>query len=142
LATAISSNYGLEETRHRNAPHGISMSEQQNTQSVDPASELRLPRREPRGGLPAVIEQAPQPQRRSRPRVVVLALVLLISGAVGVGWSWWRHHQMQLPPGIAYGNGLVHVRLRQDVAAVGKLLILLSHKIRDRVFSLADNRKM
>ena len=81
------------------------MSEQQNTQSVDPASELRLPPREPRGGLPAVIEHAPQPQRRARPRVVVLALVLLISGAVGVGWSWWRHHQMQLPPGIAYGNG-------------------------------------
>jgi HlyD family secretion protein len=32
-------------------------------------------------------------------------LVLLISGAVGIGWSWWRHHQTQLPPGIAYGNG-------------------------------------
>lgn len=81
------------------------MSEQQNTQSVDPASELRLPPCRPGGGLPAVIAHAPQPQRRSRLGVAVLALVLLISGAVDVGWSWWRHNQMQLPPGIAYGNG-------------------------------------
>jgi HlyD family secretion protein len=34
-----------------------------------------------------------------------LALTLLISSAAGIGWSWWRHHQMQLPAGIAYGNG-------------------------------------
>jgi hypothetical protein len=37
------------------------MSEQK-TQRVDPAFELR-PRREMRGGLPAVIEHVPQPQR-------------------------------------------------------------------------------
>ena len=80
------------------------MSEQQNTQSVDPASQLRLPPLEPRGGLPAVIEHAAQPRRR-RAWATVMALILLVSGAAGIGWSWWRHHQMQLPPGIAYGNG-------------------------------------
>jgi len=78
---------------------------EQKTQRRDPGVQLKPLPREPRGGLPAVIEHGPQPQRRWRPRVAVLALVLLISGAVGISWSWWRHHQMQLPPGIAYGNG-------------------------------------
>jgi HlyD family secretion protein len=79
------------------------MSEQK-TQRVDRAFELR-PRREMRGGLPAVIEHAPQPRRRWRLRVKVMALILLVSGAVGIGWFWWQHHQLRLPPGIAWGNG-------------------------------------
>jgi HlyD family secretion protein len=101
------------------------MSEQK-TQSADPASELSLPPREPRGGLPAVIEQAPQPQRRWRPRVAVLALALLISGAVGIGWSWWRHHQMQLPTGIAYGNGRLEAdAIDIDTKFAGRIAKLL-----------------
>jgi hypothetical protein len=30
-----------------------------------------------------------------------MALILLVSSAAGIGWSWWRHHQMQLPAGFA-----------------------------------------
>ena len=68
---------------------------EQNKQRVDPAFELR----------PAVIEHAPQPRRRRwRPRVTIMVFILLVSGAAGIGWSWWRHHQMQ-PAGFAYGNG-------------------------------------
>lgn len=75
------------------------------TQSRDPGIELRAPPHEQRGGLPAVIEQAPRRQRRWKLRVAVLASILLIDVATGIGWSWWWHHQRQLPPGIAYGNG-------------------------------------
>jgi hypothetical protein len=39
-----------------------------------------------------------------------MSLILLVSGGAGIGWSWWRHHQMQLPPGIAYGQWSVRTR--------------------------------
>jgi len=86
------------------------MSEQK-TQSRDPGLELRTPPHEQRGGLPAVVEQAPpRPQRRWRPRVVVLFLLLMIGAGAGIGWLWWQQHQMRLPSGIASGNG----RLESD----------------------------
>jgi HlyD family secretion protein len=100
------------------------MSEQK-TQRVDPAFELRPPR-EPSGGLPAVIEHAPQPPRRRTLGVTVMALVLLISGAVGIGWSWWRHHQMQLPDGFAYGNGRLEAdAIDIDTKFAGRIAKLL-----------------
>jgi multidrug efflux pump subunit AcrA (membrane-fusion protein) len=34
-----------------------------------------------------------------------MALILLVSGAASIGWFWWQHHQLRLPPGIAWGNG-------------------------------------
>lgn len=40
---------------------------------------------------------------------MVIALLLMIS-AGGIGWLWWHQHQMELPPGIASGNG----RLESD----------------------------
>src|SRR6516225_1324833 len=76
----------------------------QKTERVDPAFESR-PLPETRGGLPVVIEHAPTPKRHSRPRVTAVALIFLVGSMAGIGWSWWRHHQTQLPPGIAYGNG-------------------------------------
>lgn len=83
----------------------------QKTQSGDPDVELSAPRQEERGRLPAVIEQAPpRPQRQWRPRVALLALLLLIGTGAGAGWVWWHQRQMQLPPGIASGNG----RLESD----------------------------
>jgi HlyD family secretion protein len=100
------------------------MSEQK-TQRVDPAFELRPPR-ETRGGLPAVIEHAPQPRRWWRLRVTVLALILLVSGAAGIGWSWWRNHQMQLPPGFAYGNGRLEAdAIDIDTKFAGRIAKLL-----------------
>lgn len=78
---------------------------EQKTESRHPGAELRPPPHEQRGGLPAVIEQASPRQRRWRLGIEILALVLLISSAAGIGWSWWRHLQAQLPPGIAYSNG-------------------------------------
>ena len=76
------------------------------TQSRDPGIELRGPPQEQQSGLPAVIEPAPpRPQWRRRPRGVFLALLLLIGAGAGIGWFWWQHHQLQLPPGIAWGNG-------------------------------------
>jgi HlyD family secretion protein len=86
------------------------MSEQK-TQSRGPGIELSAAQQEERGRLPAVIERAPpRPQRRWRPRVALLALVLLIGAGAGAGWVWWHQRQMQLPPGIASGNG----RLESD----------------------------
>ena len=76
------------------------------TQSRDPGIELRGPPQEQQSGLPAVIEPAPlRPQWRRRPRGVFLALLLLIGAGAGIGWFWWQHHQLQLPPGIAWSNG-------------------------------------
>ena len=78
----------------------------QKTQNRDPGVELRAPPDEQRGGLPAVVEQAPpRPPQRLRPRVAVIALLLLIGAGAGIGWFWWQHHQLRLPPGIAWGNG-------------------------------------
>ena len=86
------------------------MSEQR-TQNRDPDVELAPPLHEPRGGLPAVVEQAPpRPQRQWRPRVVLIVLLLIIVAGAGIGWLWWQQHQTQLPPGIASGNG----RLESD----------------------------
>jgi HlyD family secretion protein len=85
------------------------MSEQK-TQSRDAGVELRTPPHEQRGGLPAVLLQAPRLQRRRRPRVVVVALLVMIGAAAGIGWLWWHQHQLRLPPGIASGNG----RLESD----------------------------
>ncbi|MBO0739617.1 MAG: HlyD family efflux transporter periplasmic adaptor subunit [Alphaproteobacteria bacterium] len=70
-----------------------------------PATGSAVPPHEQRGGLPAVIEQAPRRQRRWRPRIALIAVLLIVGAGAGLGWVWWRHHQMQLPPGIAYGNG-------------------------------------
>ncbi|HEX8810549.1 MAG TPA: hypothetical protein VF742_01030, partial [Terracidiphilus sp.] len=84
---------------------------EQKTQGRGPGVELSAALREQRAGLPAVVEQAPpRPQRRRRPRVVLAALLLIIAAGAGIGWFWWQHHQMQLPPGIASGNG----RLESD----------------------------
>jgi HlyD family secretion protein len=80
------------------------------TQSRDPGLELGTPPHEQRAGLPAVLDQAPPPQRRWRPRVVPIALLVMIGAGVGIGWLWWHQHQTQLPPGIASGNG----RLESD----------------------------
>lgn len=56
--------------------------------------------------LPAVIEHAPpRPQRRSRSRLALLLALLMIGAGAGIGWFWWQHHQLRLPPGIAWGNG-------------------------------------
>jgi hypothetical protein len=77
----------------------------QKSEGRDPSVELRPPLPEQRGGLTAVIEPTSPRRRRWRLRVEILALVLLISSAAGIGWSWWRHLQGQLPPGTAYGNG-------------------------------------
>jgi HlyD family secretion protein len=83
------------------------MSEQK-TQNGDPGIELSAAQQEERGRLPAVIERAPpRPQRQWRPRVALLALLLLIGAGAGAGWVWWHQRQMQLPPGIASGNGRV-----------------------------------
>jgi HlyD family secretion protein len=82
----------------------------QKTQSRGPGFELRAPPHEQRGGLPAVVEQAPPPRKRSRPRVLVIALLLMIGAGGGIGWLWWHQHQTRLPPGIASGNG----RLESD----------------------------
>lgn len=80
------------------------MSEQE-TQSRDPDIELRGLQQELHGGLPAVIEQKPPAPRRWRPRAILLAVLLGIGTGGGIGWFWWQHHQLQLPPGIAFGNG-------------------------------------
>jgi HlyD family secretion protein len=80
------------------------MSEQK-TQSHDPDVELSAPPREPPASLPAVIEHSPPPRRRRRPRLAVLVALLLIAAGAGTGWFWWQYHRLQLPPGIAYGNG-------------------------------------
>jgi HlyD family secretion protein len=85
------------------------MSEQK-TQGRDPDVELSVPLHEQRGGLPAVVEQAPPSQRRWRPRVVLFALLLAVGAGAGIGWLWWQQHQTRLPPGIASGNG----RLESD----------------------------
>jgi HlyD family secretion protein len=78
---------------------------EQKSESRDPSVESRPPLHEQRGGLPAVIETPSPRQRRWRLRIEILALVVLISSAAGIGWSWWRHLQGQLPPSISYGNG-------------------------------------
>ena len=39
-----------------------------------------------------------------------MSLILLVSGGAGIGWSWWRHHQISCPPGIAYGQWSVRTR--------------------------------
>jgi HlyD family secretion protein len=78
------------------------------TRSRGPAVELSPAPQEPR--LPAVVEHGSLPVRRRRPRLAVLTALLLIGAAAGIGWFWWQHHQMQLPPGIASGNG----RLESD----------------------------
>jgi HlyD family secretion protein len=79
------------------------MSEQK-TQSADSVSGLQPPSPEPRGGLPAVIERAPQRRRWWQTRAAALAL-LLITATGGIGWLRWYQGQNQLPAGIAYGNG-------------------------------------
>ena len=57
------------------------------------------------GRLPAVIEHPPpRPRRRRRLRVLFFAMLMIGTGA-GIGWFWWQHHQLQLPPGIVWGNG-------------------------------------
>jgi HlyD family secretion protein len=71
--------------------------------SPDTATESGIRPLNQRGGLPAVVEQPPQRRRRWRLRVAVVALLLM--AGTGLGWLWWQHHQMRLPPGIAYGNG-------------------------------------
>ena len=73
------------------------------TRSPGPAVELSQAPQEP--SLPAVIEHGPPPGRRRRPRLAVLAALLLTLGGAGIGWLWWQHHQLRLPPGIAWGNG-------------------------------------
>ena len=85
------------------------MSEQK-TQNRDPGVELRAPPHEQRGGLPAVIEPPPRPQRRWKPRVLLVALLLMIAAGAGIGWLMWQQHQSRLPLGIASGNG----RLESD----------------------------
>jgi HlyD family secretion protein len=75
------------------------------TQDVDAARELSPPPHEPRGGLPAVVQKAPQRQRWWRTKAVAIALLLAIAAGSGLGWLWWHKSQTQLPPGIAYGNG-------------------------------------
>lgn len=57
------------------------------------------------GGLPVVVAPPPPPPRRLRPRVAAIALLLIFGAVGGFGWQWWQHHQAQMPPGIAYGNG-------------------------------------
>ena len=78
---------------------------EQKTQNRDPGVEPRASPDAQRGGLPAVVEEAPPPRRRLRPRGAVMALLLLIGAGAGVGWFWWHQHQMRLPPGIAWSNG-------------------------------------
>lgn len=84
-------------------------------ESPGTATESGIERLEQHGGLPAVVEQPPQRRRPSRPRVAVIALLLMVGAGAGLGWVWWRHHEMQLPPGIAYGNG----RLEADEIDIG-----------------------
>ena len=70
--------------------------------TVEPTAELI----EARDRLPAVI--APAPSRIA----ATIEIASRSSGrtvnpcaGAGIGWLWWRHHQPQLPPGIAWGNG-------------------------------------
>ena len=81
------------------------------TQSRDPSIELQGPPQEQQSVLPAVIAPAPpRLQRRRKPRVALLVLLLAIGAGTSLDWHWWQQHQMQLPPGIAWGNG----RLESD----------------------------
>src|SRR5271169_4188426 len=69
---------------------------------VEPSAEPE----EHRVVLPAVIEHAPpRPQRRTRSRLALLLALLMIGAGTGTGWFLWQHHQLRLPPGIAWGNG-------------------------------------
>ena len=79
------------------------MSEQK-TQGADSVPELQPPSPETRGGLPAVIEQARQRRRWRQTRAATVALLLITAAGV-IGWLWWHERQIQLPAGIAYGNG-------------------------------------
>ena len=79
------------------------MSEQK-TQGADSVPELQPPSPETRGGLPAVIEQARQRRRWRQTRAATVALLLITAAGV-IGGLWWHERQIQLPAGIAYGNG-------------------------------------
>jgi HlyD family secretion protein len=85
---------------------------EQNTRSTkvaesrDTAVEASAEPEEHRIVLPAVIEHAPaRPQRRAKSRLTLLLALLMIGAGAGIGWFWWQHHQLRLPPGIAWGNG-------------------------------------
>jgi len=98
------------------------------------------------GRLPAVIEPPPPLKRRGRLRFVFLA-VLMISAVAGIGWLWWQHQQLRLPPGIAWGNG----RLEADqididtkfAGRIAKLFVDEGDVVRARqVVAMMDTRDL
>jgi len=98
------------------------------------------------GRLPAVIEPPPPLRRRGRLRFVFLA-VLMISAVAGIGWLWWQHQQLRLPPGIAWGNG----RLEADqididtkfAGRIAKLFVDEGDVVRARqVVAMMDTRDL
>jgi HlyD family secretion protein len=101
------------------------MSEQK-TESRDPDVELGSALEEAQAGLPAVIEHGPPPRRRRGPRLAVWAALLLIGAGAGIGWFWWQQHRLQLPPGIAWGNGRLEAdEIDIDTKFAGRIAQLL-----------------
>jgi len=77
----------------------------------------------------------------------VFLAVLMISAVAGIGWLWWQHQQLRLPPGIAWGNG----RLEADqididtkfAGRIAKLFVDEGDVVRARqVVAMMDTRDL
>ena len=90
-------------------------------------------------GLPVPVPERPvvavpaaqaTPRRGRGRRIVILLVLLLVFGAGGgAAWHWWQAQQVQLPPGIASGNGRVEAET-VDVATktAGRLEAVLAEE--------------
>jgi HlyD family secretion protein len=76
-----------------------------------------------------------------------MALLLMIGAGGAIGWVWWQQHQMQLPPGIASGNGRLEAdEINMDTKFAGRIATLFADEgdmVRaGQVVALMDTRDL
>jgi HlyD family secretion protein len=55
-----------------------------------------------------------------------LAALALVAAGASTGWFWWQHHQLRLPPLIAWGNGRLEAdAIDIDTKFAGRIAKLL-----------------
>lgn len=75
---------------------------------------------------PPVVPLHTKPVRRRGWSLRVALVILAMAGAAAGGNFWWQHLQVQLPPGIAFGNGRLEAdQINIDTKYAGRIAEML-----------------